>query len=801
MRLSGLPSVAALLAAALLAGPPGASAVPATPQPAAARPPAVAAAAWPHTTRHDGVEITVYQPQAVAWPDHRTLTARAAVAVAVTGQKAPTLGSVEITLATATDESAGVVHLSDPKLVSTHFPALDTNQAATLDRKLRVALADMRAREVPLASVLLSLDQSPVRAVAVNNEPPAIFSASRPASLLVFDGAPVLAPIGKTGLSYVVNTNWNVFRDRDTWYFLNNGIWLAAAAATGPYKPVGRLPAAFSALPETADFADIRRYVPAHPPKSADLVPTVFASTQPAEIIVTAGPPKFVPVPGTGLQRVENTESTLFFDPAQGRFYVLFSGRWFSAGGLAGPWAFASDRLPPDFAMIPPDSPDGAVLPSVPGTVAAQEAVLKAQIPTTATLKRGGAQPQVIYSGPPHFAPIPGTSMRYAVNTAAIVIEVQTKYYVCQDGAWFLGTAPTGPWMLADSIPPAIRTIPPSFPYYNVTYVDVYAATPSSVTYGYTAGYMMGFVTAGVLVYGTGYVYPPVVLPGRVPIYYPYPYSYAGRVFYNPATGAWARGGTIYGPYATATGGRYYNPTTGAWARGGAVYGPNGGAGAWAAYNPRTGSYIHGSAAWGSGSGSANASFANARTGISGSTNQNWNAYSRWGSSTISGTSTTVQTASQRGARGAAGGFSSSTGAQGVGYHNRATGSSGGAMKGSGGNVYAGRDGNVYRHTDNGWQTWNNGGWNPVQSPTKNGRAAKGAPQTGGRSARTAPAGAHPAARSAPARGSALDRGGFQQLEHDRLGRQAGEGAFGSRFEAGGRFEGGGRVSGGRRFR
>jgi hypothetical protein len=733
--------------------------------PAAPAPPTTMT--WPHTFARDGATVTVYQPQAVSWPDRKTLTARAAVSILRPGQKTPILGTIELVLATTTDTATGVVHLADPKLLASHFPSLDTSQAASLQAKLGAALPGaMRTRAVPLEAVELSLKDVPVRSVTVDNTPPVIFIANRPASLVVFDGAPVLTPIGKTGLSFAVNTNWDVFALNGTWYLLANGLWLSAPAATGPYKPLAHLPSAFNALPKTADFAAVHKSMPAHPPNSAAAVPTIFVSEKPAEIIVTDGPPKFVPIPGTGLQRVTNTPSALFFDPAQGRFYVLFSGRWFAASGLDGPWTFATDSLPPDFALIPPKGPEGAVLASVPGTAAAEEAVLKAQIPTSATLKRDSVHPVVIYSGPPHFVPIAGTTLLYATNTAAVVLEVGPGYYVCQNGAWFVGATPTGPWVLADSVPAAIATIPPSFPFYNVTYVKVYAVTPTTVTYGYTAGYVMGFVSAGVLVYGTGYYYPPVILRGPVPIYYPYPYSYAGSVYYNSATGAWARGGTIYGPYATATGGRAYNPTTGAWARGGAIYGPYGGAGAWSAYNPSTGSYARGSAVWGNGSGSANASYYNARSGVSGSTNQNWNQYSRWGSSTFSGPNQTVHTQSRSNAQGSTGSFRSSTGAEGAGYHNRATGGSGGVVKGAGGDVYAGRDGNVYRHTDNGWQSWNNGGWNPVQRPS------------GG---------------TGRLQGSSGDN--YQQLQRDRLGRQAGEGRFGGEF--GDRFGGGG----GRGFR
>jgi hypothetical protein len=726
---------------------------------------------WPHTITKGNASVTVYQPQAISWTDQKTLTARVAIAITPAGAKAPILGTIEVALATSTDATSRIVTLSDPSLVASHFPSLSTDQASSLEQKIRAALPDMQIHEVPLDSVLLSLKQIPVSSVELNNDPPTIFYSDRPASLVVFDGDPVLAPVGKTGLSFAVNTNWEVFVDHGTWYLLNNGLWLSAPVATGPYAPVTRLPAAFSELPNDASFADAKKHVPARPPAAGSQVPTIFVSTKPAEIIVTAGAPKLEPVPGTSLQRAANTAGALFFDPAQKLFYVLFSGRWFSAASLNGPWSFATDELPPDFAVIPSGEPSSAVLASVPGTVQAQEAVLKASIPTTATLKRSSATLTVVYAGPPKFAPIPSTSIEYAVNTADQVLKIGGKYYACYQGAWFASSAPTGPWVLADSVPPEIRTIPPSSPLYNVSYVQVYGATPTTVTYGYTAGYLMGFVTAGVLVYGTGYYYPPVVLPGPVPIYYPYPYSYAGSVWYNSATGAWARGGSIYGPYYGASAGRYYNPTTGGWAQGAAVYGPYGGAGAWSAYNARTGTYSHGSAVWGGGSGTANASFYNPRYGVSGSTTQNVNPYGRWGSSTVSGPNKTVNTASASNARGSVGGFSSSTGAAGAGYHNRATGNSGGVAKGANGDVYAGRDGNVYRHSDDGWSKWNNGSWNPVQPPSNQAGRRQGS-QGGGYGG------------AQGGRFSRIDSGSYGQLEQDRLGRQFG----GGRFSGGGRF-------------
>ncbi len=726
--------------------------------PAAAFAQSVPAPLWPHTSTVDGATVTVYQPQAISWPDQKRLTARAALAI-VPKPGAPTIvGTVEVAFDTTVDTASRTVALSAPQLLDTHFPALDTAQATQLQTRIAAALPAVAARTLPLAAVLGSLKQTPaVKSVALNNDPPVIFHSQGPASLVVFDGDPVMAPIGNSGISFAVNTNWPVFSDQQgQWYLLNGALWLAAPAATGPYKPTTTLPQGFRAVAEDKSFADLRKALPPRPP--AGPVPTIFVSTKPAEIIVIAGAPQFVPIPDTALQYVKNTDADLFLYPSTGRFYYLTSGRWFAAPGLDGPWQFATPDLPPDFSLIPPDSPKGHVLASVPGTAAAQQAVLEAQLPQQGTLKRDSAKIDVVYAGAPAFKPIAGTTLTYATNTAFQVIGADGRYYAAYQGAWFVAPTPTGPWVLADSIPPAIYTIPPSSPLYNVTYLQVYGATPTTVTYGYTAGYALGFITAGVLAYGTGYYYPPVVIPGHVPGYFPYPYSYGGGIAYNAATGTWARGGAVYGPYYGARAGTAYNPATGAYAHGASVYGPYGGAGAFSAYNPSTGAWAHGSAAYGPYGGSAHASAYNPSTGVGATTEQHANAYGRWGSSEVSGPNKTVDTASASNARGTAGAFSSSTGAQGAAVHGK-NGNNAAVAKTPSGDVYAGADGNVYKHTDSGWQKYDNGGWNNVQKPTQTtqrpaGTTATRAPATGG--------------------GGRLDSTSYNQLEQDRQARGLG---------------------------
>ena len=249
------------------------------------------------------------------------------------------------------------------------FPGADAEQTRRFEEAIANALETMGERRVPLDTVLMSLNRSadvpPAPDAALKNDPPAIYYSSRPASLLVFDGEPVLAPAGGSALQVAVNTNWDVFLDPATrkWYWLNNDAWLTASDFKGPWAPVTKLPPTFSSLPSDPNFAAVRKQIPGRRMSPAEM-PTIFVSTVPAEIIVTTGVPRLVPIPGTSLRYVANTDANLIVDSKTGKYYFLASGRWFSAASLQGPWTFATPNLPADFARIPPSSPRGSVLVS-----------------------------------------------------------------------------------------------------------------------------------------------------------------------------------------------------------------------------------------------------------------------------------------------------------------------------------------------------------------------------------------------------------------------------------------------------
>ena len=147
--------------------------------------------------------------------------------------------------------------------------------------------------------------------------------------------------------------------------------------------PAGTLPESFKKLPAEENWKDVKAALPGKKVDAKNAA-KVFVSTLPAEMILVTGKPAWQAVPGTKLQWLSNSESDVFRMGDAGAVYFLVSGRWFSAATLAGPWTFASPKLPEDFKEISLEHPRSRVLASVPGTQQAAEGVLLAQVPQTA---------------------------------------------------------------------------------------------------------------------------------------------------------------------------------------------------------------------------------------------------------------------------------------------------------------------------------------------------------------------------------------------------------------------------------
>ena len=654
---------------------------------------------WPREKSNTGGSLIYYQPQLDEWKDYRQLTARMAVSIRPkTGQ--PTVGVVYLQARTDANLETRNVVLSHLEIVESKFPSLDPAGAESMDQLVKTFLPPSAIINISLDRLLADLElnhQPSVPAAPIKNDPPKIFVAYGSAILLLIDGKLVQAPIEKTNLEFVVNTNWDLFFDKSTkkYYLLDGKKWLTATSFDGPWAATTKLPVDISKIPDQPNWADVKKAIPPPAAVGGD-VPKVFCSSDPAEIITFHGKPVYTRIPNTRLQYATNTESNVFLDDSDNQYYYLVAGRWFRARTLDGPWTFATPDLPADFAKIPTDSPKAGVLVSVPGTDEAKDAVMLAQIPNTVIVDRGKAEAavSVAYDGEPQFKPIESTSMSYASNTQEKVIKLGDLYYLCFQGVWFMSTTPTGPWKTADSIPKEIYTIPSSSPVYNVTYVTQTTTssgeTEASSTAGYLGMFVIGVAVGATVAYGSGYYYPPYYYYGHYPypIYRPYPVTYGVGAYYNPHNGAYGVARGAYGPYGGVAGAAWYNPSTGTGGRAVGGCGVYGCAGAARAYNPYTGAY--------------------------GATRQGSNAYSQWGSSVVTKGDKWAQTAHYSDSRGTVAGARGSEGGRVV----AGSGENGRGFVGQSGSgdIYAGKDGNAYKKTDSGWQQYENGGWNSVDT-------------------------------------------------------------------------------------
>jgi hypothetical protein len=479
--------------------------------------PTPAVETWPRETDTLGFHLVIYQPQVDSWKKDQ-LQARAAVTATRPPSNTEAFGIVTLTARTEVEKEMRLVELHDVKVTSANFPGAKPAEG-NLEQAVRDSVATW-AKTVSLDRLLADLAMTGAETeaqanIALKSDPPRIIFSPVSSVLILIDGTPSLKSAeGSAKYQRVINTPALLLFDPAAMrYYLDGGnLWMTAANLNGPWT---------QASPAPADLAPIRAQVLANEDQdphdhSKDSAPppigppaAVFVSTTPAELIQTTGAPTYSPIAKTELTYVTNTSSNVFRDVKTQDIYVLIAGRWYQSKSLDGPWAsIAGSKLPKDFAKIPPEHPKAVVLVSIPGTEQAKESVIANQIPQTAEVKRSQAKLNVTYDGAPQFQPIVGTSMEYAVNTSYDVIHLAPNYYSAYNGVWFIAASPTGPWAVADSIPPAIYSIPPDNPLYHDRFVYVYGATPDSVYYGFTPGYLGAYVWDDTVVFGTGWWYP-----------------------------------------------------------------------------------------------------------------------------------------------------------------------------------------------------------------------------------------------------------------------------------------------------
>ena len=192
-----------------------------------------------------------------------------------------------------------------------------------------------------------------------------IIVSTVPAELVQSKGQPSFTNIDGTNLSYVSNSDNDIFIDNNSkeYYVLLSGRWYHSSQLNNgnwQYLASNSLPADFAKIPEGSPKDNVLASVAGTDAAreaviDAQIPQTAKVDRNTATANVTYdGKPQFQNIQGTNMQYGVNTQSSVIY--SNGRYYCVDKGVWFDAPTPTGPWTVSTQR-PDEVDMIPPSSP------------------------------------------------------------------------------------------------------------------------------------------------------------------------------------------------------------------------------------------------------------------------------------------------------------------------------------------------------------------------------------------------------------------------------------------------------------
>lgn len=509
---------------------------------------------WPRVITTEQYNISVYAPQNIEYVNLR-LKSNSAVSVKKGEDGKPVFGMMWTTSILDSDRQSKITSLASITVDEVRFPENVTEEQKENFKKLIEREVPKWNFEIPLQQLMDSMTVVSSYQAKLDNNPPKILFATEPSVLVLIDGEPKFKAADDS-YEVIINSSYFIVREtkKDKYYLRGGAHWYESVSALGPWKSVTSVPKSLNKLLEKSKLEEDKE----DKDSKKEAPPAIIVATEPSELVVTEGEANFTPIENTYLLYIDNTESDLFMNIDNQKYFMLVSGRWFHATDLNGKWSFIdSEELPEDFKNISPESPKANVLASIAGTQEAKNALYDAQIPQTAAVNRDTEATKVTYNGEPKFEKIKGLNLEYALNTESAVFKDGKRYFLCDNAIWFQSSTPSGPWKVSEERPEEVSDIPADNPQYNTKYVYIYETSPTVVYVGYTPGYYGSYVYGNTVVYGTGYYYN----PWYSGYYYHHHYSYGFAVRYNPYSG-WSFGfsyGSPYGWYGHSYWGAHYH--------------------------------------------------------------------------------------------------------------------------------------------------------------------------------------------------------------------------------------------------
>lgn len=190
---------------------------------------------------------------------------------------------------------------------------------------------------------------------------PTVFVSDRPAELILIDGAPLYRSIGGPGLDYVDDTESDLFRYEEKFYYLVSGRWFSANRLRGPWEYVRDLPDVFATIPAEHEKGHVLAAVPdtdearlaaleASLPRKA----TISRDAGKNVSVYYQGEPQFESIPGTiDVERAINSSNDIVRVGVE--YYLCDNAVWYVSTTPVGPWVVA-DKIPAVIYTIPPSS-------------------------------------------------------------------------------------------------------------------------------------------------------------------------------------------------------------------------------------------------------------------------------------------------------------------------------------------------------------------------------------------------------------------------------------------------------------
>ena len=203
--------------------------------------------AWPREATRADEKISLYQPQLEAW-DGDEIHAYAALSVESKSNPKLKYGVVWFTARTEVDKVNRQVTLTQFQITRIKFPAIENKEAdyqnflqAKLPGRVRIIALD----RLEAALAVVGVEQAQVRGLPVNNDPPQVIFATKPATLVLIDGSPQFKDVGGTELRRVLNSQALILLDtkKNKYYLSVMDGWLEAPdLVAGPWSYMNKVP-------------------------------------------------------------------------------------------------------------------------------------------------------------------------------------------------------------------------------------------------------------------------------------------------------------------------------------------------------------------------------------------------------------------------------------------------------------------------------------------------------------------------------------------------------------------------------